>query len=103
MTPMHKLIPLFTAVMLLTGCSGWVWLDGSSVDSDALRTAREYCQIEEKLELLEQAEDELDRNLDLAETHLAEEEARENFNSIERQINTEIRTCMRKRGLIPTS
>jgi hypothetical protein len=102
MTLKHKLIPLVTATVLLTGCGGWTWLDGSRVDSRSLESALDQCQIEEKRELLEQAEDELDRQLDLAETDLAKEEAKDAFARTERQINTEIRTCMRKRGLKPS-
>lgn len=101
MTLKHKLIPLLTVTALLTGCGGWTWLDGSRVDGDSLDTAKEQCQLEEKLDLLEQAEDEYDRQMDLAETDKAKEEIQENFNRTERLINTEIRTCMRKRGLKP--
>ena len=101
MTLKHKLIPLITATALLTGCTGWTWLDGSRVDGDSLDTALDQCQVEEKLDLLDQAEDELDRQLDLAETDQAREAAQEAFNRTERLINTEIRTCMRKRGLKP--
>lgn len=98
----YKLIPLITLMLVLPGCGGWIWLDGSSVDSKSLNAARQQCRIEERMDNLEDAEDQLDEQLSQAKTNKAKMEARENYNRVKRQTDAEIRSCMRKLGLQPT-
>lgn len=98
----YKLIPLLSLTLLLPGCGGWVWLDGSTVDSGSLSAARKQCRIEERMENLEKAEDARDEQLSQAKTDAAEREARENFKRIQRLHDAEIRSCMRKLGLKPS-
>jgi len=98
----YKLIPLLSLMLILPGCGGWVWLDGSTVDSGSLDAARKQCRIEERLDNLEKAEDARDEQLSRAKTEKAELEARENFKRIQRQTDAEIRSCMRKLGLKPS-
>ena len=103
MKPTLKIFPLLAMIILITGCArGWTWVDGSPVDSRSLQNAEAACQIEQKKAQLEQAEDQFDYQMSQAETDAAEKEIQDNFDRIERRINTEIRTCMRKMGLAPS-
>lgn len=98
----YKLIPLVSLMLMLPGCGGWVWLDGSTVDSGSIKAAEKQCRIEERMDNLERAEDARDEQLSRAETDQARRLARENFDRIERQTDAEIRSCMRKLGLKPS-
>jgi hypothetical protein len=102
MKSIFKLLPLITLFAMLPGCSGWVWLDGSSVDGDSLDAARHQCKIEERMQLLEQAEDEYDEKESQAETEKARMKALEEYQRVRRLTDAEIRSCMRKLGLKPT-
>ena len=95
----QKLMPLCIALTFLTSCANWVWLDGSNVDSQSLENAERQCQIEERLAMMEEAQEQLDRDLQLAETSQERQEVQKAFNLKDRQINTAIRTCMRTLGL----
>ena len=97
----YKLIPLITLMLVLPGCGGWIWLDGSSVDYQSLESARLQCRIEERRDNLEDADDQLDEQLSQAKTNEAKMEARENYKRLKRQTDAEIRSCMRKLGLQP--
>ena len=101
MTPMYNVIPLLTAAALLTGCGGWVWLDGSSVDSKSLQAAQQQCGLAEKEAQLETYEIEREQYLEGANNEAEKREINEAYDRRERLIKTEVRTCMRKIGLKP--
>ena len=86
-------------VILIGGCqSRWVTLEGSPIVESEFQQARTICQVDEKLDRLEQAEAERNKGLQQAKSNEANMLVKDNFDLQKRAILTEIDTCMRLQG-----
>ena len=96
---MRTLLQALLLTALTAGCqSGWVRPDGAAVDATRLERAREVCRIERKLAGLERAREERDQGLRQAKSNQATMQVKEDFATIERQVQAEIESCMRRQG-----
>ena len=89
------------ALALLGGCQGgldWKRLDGGRDDPDRLERAQKTCRIEIKLAGLERAEAERDERLKSASSDAAKMLAKDDYETIRRQVYREIDTCMNRQG-----
>jgi len=99
MSTMRTLLQVFLLTAFVTGCqSGWVRLDDRSVDATRLERARQVCRVERKLAALERAREERDKGLRQTNSNQATMQLKEDFAAIERQVQAEIESCMRKQG-----
>ena len=99
-----KLLPIITIALtlaLLGGCQQslkWTRLDGSSADEARLEQARKACRIDIKLAGVERAEADRDEKIKKSSTNQSKMLAKEEYDSIRRQVYREIDTCMNKQG-----
>ena len=93
------LLLIFT-ILATGGCqTTWVNLDNSSVEDDALRKAEKACNVAEKLDSLEQAEERKNLRLKKSKSNESTMLVKDEFALEVQSINAEIDACMRQQGL----